>query len=97
MRPILLLLFVIPSLVSADMITAKKSKCLQCHHPTRKMSGPTMEQIAEKFTLSDVDYLVTEVKRGRKGEELTWGRVKMPPSEAPKKDVKKVIEWMLTH
>lgn len=96
MKYIVSLLCLIPAMASADTVTAKKSGCLRCHHPTRKLTGPTMQQLAEKFTLSDVDSLVVEVKRGRKGADLTWGRVKMPPSKAPEADIKKVIEWMLT-
>jgi cytochrome c len=97
MKYVLLFLLVFPSLVYADMIAAKENKCLRCHHMTRKMSGPTIQQIAERYALPDVDHLVAEVKKGRKGEELIWGRVKMPPSPAPEAEVRKVIEWMLSH
>ena len=95
MRFLILVLMVFPGLLHADMETAKKSKCLRCHHMTRKMAGPTIPQIAERFTLADVDHLVAEVIRGREGEELTWGKIKMPPSKAPEADVQKVVEWML--
>jgi cytochrome c len=97
MKYIPFLLLLIPALVSADMKTAKESKCLRCHHPTRKMAGPTIKQLAERYTLADIDNLVAEVKRGRQGEELTWGRVKMPASEAAEADIRKAIEWMLSH
>jgi cytochrome c len=88
-----LLLIPVPSF--ADEETAKQSKCLRCHHMTRKMAGPTIPQIAERFTIADVDHLVAEVIRGREGDELTWGKIKMPPSKAPEADVRKVVEWML--
>lgn len=97
MKFVLLFLLVFPSVVSADIVmTAKKGKCLRCHHQTKKMQGPTFKQLAEKYSLSDVDHLVAEVKKGRAGAALTWGRIKMPASKAPDADVKSVIEWMLT-
>lgn len=96
MRFVLFFLLLIPGVVSADMMTAKKGKCLRCHHATKKMQGPTFEQLAEKFSLSDVDRLVAEVRKGRRGAELTWGKIKMPASKASEADIRTAIEWMLT-
>ena len=97
MRLLLIIaLICFPCSLLADMETAKKSKCLRCHHQTRQMAGPPIDQIAARYSTSDIDFLVAEVIKGRSGEDLTWGRIKMPPSKAPEADVRKAVEWMLS-
>ncbi|MCP4339058.1 MAG: c-type cytochrome [Desulfobulbaceae bacterium] len=82
----------------ADQATAMKSGCLGCHQPAIKTVGPAIKDISAKYKGSaDLDKLVSTVKTGRTGDQLTWGTVPMPPNEASKADVRKVIEWMLTH
>ncbi len=84
--------------VGADQSTAMKSGCLGCHQPAVKTVGPAIKDIAEKYKGSaDIDTLVATVKAGRTGDQLAWGAIPMPPNEAPEADIRKVIEWMLTH
>ncbi len=82
----------------ADQATAMKSGCMGCHQPAAKVIGPSFKDIAAKHKGGDVDALVKIVKAGKPVGQLSWGgNVPMPPSQAPEADVRKVIEWMLTH
>ncbi len=82
----------------ADQATATKSGCLGCHQPAIKTVGPAIKDISAKYKGSaDLDKLVATVKTGRTGDQLTWGAIPMPPNGAAEADVRKVIEWMLTH
>lgn len=82
----------------ADQMTAMKSGCMGCHQPDKATVGPAIKDIAAKFGSSaDVDALVDTVKAGKTADQLTWGKVPMPASPAPRDDVRTVVEWMLTH
>ncbi len=89
--------FVFSSMSYADQMTATKSGCAGCHQMAMKTVGPAIKDIAAKYTATDIDGLVTVVKAGKKSGELIWGSIPMPASPAPEADIKKVIEWMLTH
>jgi cytochrome c551/c552 len=80
----------------ADQATAAKSGCAGCHQMSIKTVGPSIKDIAQKYKGGNVDQLVATVKAGRSGDQLTWGKIPMPPNPAPEADVRKVIEWMLS-
>ena len=90
------MLFFISHLALADQATAMKSGCMGCHQLDRKAVGPSIKDLAAKYSAADVDALVATVKAGRAAGELTWGAIPIPASPAPEADVKTVIEWMLT-
>jgi cytochrome c len=93
---VILFMLMIP--VQADQATAMKSGCMGCHQPAAKVIGPSFKDIAAKHKGGDVEALVQIVKAGKPVDQLSWGgSVPMPPSQASEADVRKVIEWMLTH
>ena len=98
MKKIILLSLLLAAPVLADQMTATKSGCMGCHQPAAKVIGPSFKDIAAKHKGGDVEALVKIVKAGKPVDQLTYGgSVPMPPSQAPEADVRKVIEWMLTH
>lgn len=82
----------------ADQATAMRSGCLGCHKADGKLVGPSFRDIAAKYAGQEgiVDTLAGRVKAG-KSSNLIWGNTPMPPNPAPEGDIKKVVEWMLTH
>jgi cytochrome c len=91
------LCLLLPLSIQADQMTAIKSGCFGCHQPDKRLVGPSFKEIAARFTSADLDTLVETVKNGRTHTDLTWGKAPMPPNPAPEADVRKVIEWMLSH
>ncbi len=83
---------------AADQPTAMRSGCLGCHQAENKLVGPSFRDIAAKYAGQEgiVDTLAGRVKAG-KSDGLIWGSTPMPPNPSPESDIKKVIEWMLTH
>jgi cytochrome c len=91
----LLTLLAVPAL--ADKGVAMRSGCMGCHQPDKATVGPAIRDIAAKFGPdADIDTLVAIVKNGKKPDQLTWGKIPMPPSPAPENDVRTVINWMLS-
>ncbi len=70
--------------------------CMACHQLSASMLGPSIEDISAKYNNTDINRLITTVKKGKEIDELTWGSIPMPPSFLSEEDIKKVIEWMLT-
>lgn len=82
----------------ADKMTAMRSGCMGCHQPDKATVGPAISDIAARFkSAENIDELVAIVRKGKGPGELTWGKIPMPASQAAEADVKKVVEWMLTH
>ncbi|MCP4232400.1 MAG: c-type cytochrome [Aestuariibacter sp.] len=99
MRNILMFLVSMTALVSianADQMTAAKSGCAGCHQMAMKTVGPSIKDIAAKYTSADINGLVAIVKSGKQPGDLIWGSIPMPASPAPEADIKKVVEWMLS-
>lgn len=83
------------AIVLADQAAAIKAGCAGCHQLAVKTVGPAIKDIAKKHNGANIDELVKIVKAGKNGDQLTWGTMPMPASQAPAADVKKVITWML--
>ncbi len=90
------MLFISP-VVMADQMTAMGSGCLGCHQMEIKTVGPAIKDIAKKHKSTDIEQLVAIVKKGKSGDELSWGTIPMPPNNVPEENIRKVISWMLTH
>lgn len=84
----------IPPPSSGD-IMAIKASCMGCHSKVENFHGPSIEKISLKYRNSDINVLVSTVKRGRKKSELIWGDTPKPSSTYSKEEIKIVIEWML--
>ncbi len=75
----------VPDKSHPDYVTGsalvKKSDCLSCHHETKKIIGPSYQEIAAKFPKVDSTYktFANKIIKGSKGE---WGDVEMTPHPA---------------
>lgn len=73
----------------------KKSDCLACHQPNRKVVGPSYMDVAKKYKGKSgaVADLVKKVKKGGAG---VWGQVPMSahPTLADA-DIEKMVKWVL--
>jgi cytochrome c len=74
---------------------AKKSTCVACHAPARKLVGPSYADIAKKYAgdATAVSKLIDKVRRGGSGN---WGVIPMPPhADMSEADLKMLVEWVL--
>lgn len=81
---------------NADL--AKKSGCLACHTPDKKVVGPAYQDVAKKYAgQKDAEAKVIEsITKGGSGK---WGPVPMPPkggnAAVSDADVKTLAKWVL--
>jgi cytochrome c len=74
----------------------KSNNCLACHKVDTKGIGPSLQDIAAKYTGDDgaVVTLETSIKEGSKGK---YGGIAMPAQkQVSDDDVKAISEWILT-
>lgn len=68
--------------------------CLGCHKIDSKLVGPSYQEIANKYTDSDVDKLATKIIEGGKG---VWGEIPMSPHAGmSKENAQKMVKYILT-
>lgn len=68
--------------------------CNTCHKYDTKLVGPSLKDIAAKYTSADVDKLADKVIKGGSGN---WGEVAMTPHPSvSKEDAKAMVEYILT-
>ena len=76
----------------ASEALAKEKGCLACHKTDAKLIGPAYKDVANKYTVGDVDKLATKIKDGGKG---VWGAIPMPPNKVTEKEAKELATWIL--
>lgn len=82
---------------SANEALFKKSTCVACHNPDKKVVGPALKDVAAKYAgdATAQARLVAKIRSGGKG---VWGPVAMPP--APKSvsddDLNTLVSWILS-
>jgi cytochrome c len=71
-----------------------KHNCTACHATDKKLVGPALNDIAEKYKdKKDAEtYLAKKVKEGSSG---VWGAIPMPPNAVPDEDIKKLVKTVL--
>jgi cytochrome c len=72
-----------------------QSDCLTCHKVSEKLTGPSYQDVANKYARSDtaVNYLVSKIIKGGKG---VWGAVPMTPHPLlPEADVQQMVKYIL--
>lgn len=78
---------------------AKKSNCLACHTPDKKLVGPAFRDIAKRYANDSgaEARLVEKVKKGGSGVWKEQGiTVPMPPNSTVKDaDIKTLVKWVL--
>jgi cytochrome c len=72
-----------------------KYNCRTCHSVDKPMAGPSLHDIAKKYS-SDPHargVLSESIVNGSSG---VWGTVPMPPTKIPDSDLKPLVEWILS-
>lgn len=83
--------------VLANPQIAKQYKCLECHVLDKKVIGPSIRDIAQKYK-GDPGAMSRLVDRVRTGSVGAWGTTPMQAHpDMPKKDIEAVVKWMLDH
>lgn len=68
--------------------------CLGCHKIDSKLVGPSYQEVADKYTEADVEYLANKIIDGGKG---VWGEIPMSPHTGmSKENAKKMAEYILS-
>ena len=74
----------------------KKSNCMACHAIDQKRLGPSMKEVAVKYTgdASAAEMLAKKIRAGGAGN---WGEMPMPPQQqVSEADAKTLSEFILT-
>ena len=74
---------------------AQASGCTTCHAMDKRVIGPSVKEIAQKYGKDKgaEASLVKKVKAGGKG---VWGEMPMPPNAHVKdEDIKTLVQWIL--
>jgi cytochrome c len=86
----------LPHMAHANQDLARAKNCTACHHPERKMIGPSYKSIAEKYANDEAGAkgLREKIRVGGGG---VWGPSPMPaqPQLTPD-DAEVLIQWILT-
>ena len=72
-----------------------QSDCLTCHKISEKLTGPSYQDVANKYAGSDtaVAYLTAKILKGGKG---VWGTVPMTPHPLlPPADAEQMVKYIL--
>ncbi len=68
--------------------------CLTCHKIDVRVVGPSYQEVADKYTDSDMDLLATKIIEGGKG---AWGEIPMTPHAGmSRENAKKMVAYILT-
>ncbi len=86
--------------VSADAEKALElianSDCMACHAIDRKLIGPSYQEVAEKYEVTDavIDTLIHKIQKGGTGN---WGNVPMTPHpDLSDADAKTMVHYILS-
>lgn len=83
-----------PAFASADL--AKAKNCLACHQETKKVIGPSYQEVAAKYA-DDENAVATLTEKVQKGGVGVWGQIPMPPNPQVNDDeAKTLVEWILS-
>lgn len=70
------------------------SDCRACHDIEAQVNGPSYKQIAERYGVTDKDYLADKIIEGGSG---IWVERHMPPHpQVPRGDVEAMVDWILS-
>ena len=72
----------------------ESSDCLSCHTTNSKLIGPSYEDVAHKYTESDIDYLADKIIDGGKG---VWGDIPMTAHPGVNKEnARQMVKYILS-
>jgi cytochrome c len=77
----------------AAMVLARQLNCLACHGVDRRLVGPSLREVSQKYAgRSDASgYLAGKIVAGGSG---VWGSIPMPPQSVPAADAQALAEWI---
>ena len=76
----------------ANLIAA--NDCLSCHKVNEKIVGPSYLDVAEKYTVADIDMLAATIINGGQGH---WGEIPMTPhADLKADDAKEMVKYILS-
>ena len=81
--------------VEASQTLAEKNGCLSCHALDEKVVGPSLKQIAQRYTGQEgvVARVAEAIVKGGVG---VWGKVPMPPqAQLSDADAKALAVWVM--
>ena len=80
----------------ANLELAKKSGCLTCHAPDKKVVGPAYQDVAKKYA-GDKTAEAKLIEKVKKGGSGVWGPVPMIANSPQVKDedIKTLVKWVL--
>ncbi len=84
------------SVLKPPVEIAKDAACLACHAASRRLVGPSFQEIAERYKAQPKaeDLLTLKVRNGGQGN---WGAVPMPANAQVKDDdLRAVVRWILS-
>lgn len=74
----------------------KKSNCMACHAIDQKRLGPSMKEVAAKYS-GDSGAAERLAKKIRSGGSGVWGEMPMPPqTQVSEEDAKVLAEYILS-
>jgi cytochrome c len=84
--------------MEAGLKLARKSGCLNCHGESKKILGPSFQEIAQKYK-GNQDAPAALAKKVTEGGSGNWGKVAMPPHKGRvnETDIHTLVEWALAH
>jgi cytochrome c len=80
--------------VLADKKLAESKNCLACHAVGEKVLGPSLKEIAAKYSgqANASAMLADKIKKGGVG---AWGQVPMPANDVTPEQAKTLADWVL--
>lgn len=80
----------------ADEELFRKSNCMACHTIDQKRVGPSLKEVAAKYS-GDSGAVERLAKKIREGGGGVWGELPMPPQpQVSEADAKKLAEYVLS-
>ena len=86
--------FANPALASKELASSKN--CLSCHAAEKKIIGPSIKAIAEKYASADAAKLEQLAKKVREGGVGVWGAIPMsanPQVSVPESE--SLVKWFV--
>ena len=72
----------------------ESSDCLSCHTTATKMIGPSYQEVADRYTDADIDYLANKIIDGGKG---VWGDIPMTAHPGVNKEnARQMVKYILS-
>lgn len=82
--------------VQASPELAKARNCVACHHPERKMVGPSYKAIATRYA-DDPNAVQTLSEKVIKGGGGVWSPMPMPAqANVSPSDAEALVQWILS-